>query len=75
MGYLSAFGHVSVLGEKQKCQVSDDNMQWYMSGTPGLMTRALGTRGWPGLVMQLAGICIIFLPGCTGFVKLCAGIC
>ena len=43
MGYLSAFGHVSVLGEKQKCLVSDDNMQWYMSGTPGGVIHKIAT--------------------------------
>ena len=32
MGYLVAFVHVQ-LGEKQKFLISDDNMQWYMSGT------------------------------------------
>ena len=26
---------VSVLGEKWKCLVSDENMRWYISGTPG----------------------------------------
>ena len=36
-GLPFSLGHVSVLGEKCKCLVSDDNMQWFLSGTPGIL--------------------------------------